>query len=545
MHAQDPVHWQLWQDDTLQRARRQNKLILMSSGYFSCHWCHVMQQENYQNVELAKFLNQHFISVKIDRELTPDLDRYLVQFSQKVAGYAGWPQHVVLTPEGYPFFAFVYLPTPELSSTLERLVGVWQANPQRIRTLAQAAVKPNATPSVPKQTLTSAAFKTAFNRRLISQMDELSGGLKGTAKFPNAPILLTLLRQPNMDTALAEWLQLTLDQMQSQHLFDHIHGGFYRYTVDPEWQTPHFEKMLYTQAQLAQVYGLAAERFQRDDYRDTARQTLAYAETHLYDPEQRLFRGSQSAMDRHHIEGGDYLWSIQALKATLPPKAYQTVYNAWRLDQPAPYEAGWHPKPTQTDWKTIQQALTISPEQIPTDTKSILGWNGLMLSAYATLYRTDPAYRQHAQTHAESLVTHLTRWLSAETPPRAIGEDQYPIGRANLQDYAFVIQGLTDWQAVQSETKIARAIQAQRIRLESLAKQKFLTPQGWHDSDAPLLPGQEGTWLIEDDAVPSPTAILACTHRETLSHSQAKIQQQPLVYASYEHSLRCHPPLTD
>ncbi len=543
MHSQDPVHWQEWQASVLKTAQQDNKLIFLSSGYFACHWCHVMQQENYQDKDVARLLNEYFIPVKIDRELSPDLDRYLIDFAEKAAGHAGWPQHVILTPGGLPFFAFVYQPKTQLIKTLNRVQQLWQTDPKRIIQAAQSGL--NETAPHPKQkappplTLTPAEFQQRFYDELNHQMDDLSGGLKGSHKFPNASVLWAALQPNNTDDSQAEhrhdWLQLTLDQMQSQHLFDHIHGGFYRYTVDPEWQTPHFEKMLYTQAQLAQVYFRAARVFQRDDYLDTARQTLRYAERHLWNPATQLFRGSQSAIDDRQVEGGPYLWTKSQLKKRLTSEEYTEMAQAWSLQGAAPYEAGWHPKPTKKHWASIKRKLQRTPDDIPTDDKSLLGWNGLMLSAYAEAAQQDALNRPHWQTQAKRLSNRLMALMQRPQAPRALSLDNRAIGQANLQDYAYVLQGLKDWQTQAPTPALKQAIQA----LHQQATKRFLSPQGWHFSDAPLLPGQVGHWALPDDAVPSPTAILDCGNAKHLAHSQTKIARYPLRYASYGQALNC------
>lgn len=537
MHGQDDVHWHLWSQDTLNLAKRENKLILISSGYFSCHWCHVMQAENYQNKALAKFLNQHFINVKIDRELTPDLDTFLIQFAQKAAGHAGWPQHVILTPEGYPFFAFVYQPQAQFETTMKKVVQFWQDAPQRIEAAAKKAVKDEQPISSANKPL-GKHFASQFIQRLYqqvrAQMDDLSGGLKATAKFPNAPLLLALMSQPKLPDDIQDWLLLTLDQMQSQHLFDHINGGFYRYTVDPEWQIPHFEKMLYTQAQLAQLYFQASQRFKRPDYADTARASLDYVQRHLAQNGTALYLGSQSAIDKDDIEGGDYLFTPEQLKQRLNQAEYQQVKQEW-LGVPMPYEAGYHPLPTAKYWSSIQQKLLTPPTQIPTDTKSLLGWNGLLLSAYADAIKTKPSKRY--QTAGQALSKQLIQLMQQTNPPRALAENAQPLGRANIQDYAFILQGLKDWHSVIPNQNTANAIQ----HLNQQAKQRFLEKDGWHYSDAPLLPGQHGKWLMEDDAIPSPTALLDCAFPQHLAQSQTELLKYPLAYASYANTVKCLP----
>jgi len=531
MHGKDPVNWQIWSANVLQKAKTDNKLIFISSGYFSCHWCHVMHRESYLNTRSAKFLNQHFISVKIDRELNPELDKVLIEFSQRATGQAGWPQHVVLTPDGYPFAAFIYLNNQDFNTTLSNIVTLWEQQPERIQQLAKNFIPPY--PPATPIPLSATQFQTKLLQQLSRQKDDFSGGItsrQGSSKFPHAPLLQSLITRPNLPIETEEWLQLTLDQMQSQHLFDHIHGGFYRYTIDPEWQTPHFEKMAYTSALLATLYFQASERFQRPDYLKTAQQTLTYLEEHLYNPTTQLYQSSQSAIDRNHQEGGDYLWSKEALQKTLTPKDFKRIQTAWQLEQPAPYEFGWLPFPppniTSTEWQRIRSALQTPANQIPIDSKSILGWNGLILSAYSQAYRTlkTPHYHQKGQ----ALAQRLSQLIQQKNPPRALSQQGNPMGEATLEDYAFIYQGLKDWKNA-SKTAFSTQINA----LEKTIVHQFLNTTGWQYHAIPLLPGQQSEWQMRDDAIPSPAGIVSCLHPKTLSFAGTALLKTPVAYASY------------
>lgn len=527
MHASDPIDWQPWGQAALDKAKTENKMIFLSSGYYACHWCHVMQQENFTDPMIAKMLNQHFISIKIDRELNPEIDQYMIQFSTQSKGVAGWPQHVFATPEGYPFYAFVYLNNARLRQLLNNTQTLWQTQSQSISQQAKkfALKKPKTTQPI------------LFNKALIWQQqqqdlhhyaDTMSGGLNKTAKFPNAPILKTFLKQPSLTESSKDWLITTLEAMQSQknHLFDHVNGGFYRYTVDPEWQMPHFEKMLYTQALLTNIYFLAAKKYQRPDFASTAFKTLKYAETHLYNPTTQLFLGSQSAIDAHHIEGGNYLFSTEELKQKLSVNEFKQVQKDWSVNSAPPYENGWHPKPTLKYWLDIRQLLQTPPEEIPTDTKSILGWNGLMLSAYSAAYQYQPS-KATAQK-AKQLAQTLLKLLQQSIPPRSLTLEGTDTGLANIQDYAYSIQGLEDWQAASGQD-FTTTIQS----LRNTAKNKFLSPQGWQTEVSARLPGQRGVWVMPDNALPSPTAILNCPKPKQALKGIENILKSPLNYLSY------------
>lgn len=544
MHANDPVHWQPWQASVIAEAQRLQKPILLSSGYFACHWCHVMQKENYQDPEIADFLNQHFISVKIDRELHPHTDQALIDFSKKSAGHAGWPQHVILTPEGLPFYAFVYLPKAKLLTRLQRVVALWQSNPEQIRQIAQKAIVKSIPSSAIPLTLDQHQFLQAFNHQLRQNMDELSGGLTSSQKFPKPPLLLTLIQQTKAPDDLQAWLKLTLDQMQNQGLHDAVQGGFFRYTVDPEWQHPHFEKMLYTQALLAKLYFLAAKHFENPHYLATARKTLRYVETHLWNPATRLFMSSQSAIDAQGIEGAAYLWSRQSLKNRLTPSEFNIVNTAWQLSKTPPFELGWLPKITQKNWPNIQAKLHKAPNEFPTDHKSILSWNALLLSSYATAYQTDLPNQTHYAHQAQSLITGLQNAFKITPTPRALDGQAQPMGIATLEDYALTVQALKDWQTVIAPTSrfdpSKKALMTWQSQLTQQATQQFLTAEGWQLTSAPLLPGQRPYWAIPDADTPSATAVLDCAHPKHLAQAQALLKANPLDYASYANTFQCN-----
>ncbi len=541
MHGNDPVDWLIWQESTLKQAKAENKIIMISSGYFSCHWCHVMHKESYKNTDIANYLNEHFISVKIDRELTPDLDKYLINFARKSAGHAGWPQHVFLTPEGYPFFAFTYKPQAELLLSLKKIQAVWQESYEEVTNTARQAIAVIKQPTQQNVTLSTNEFTELFLQQLEPRMDMLSGGLRGSNKFPNEPILKATLLMPTISEEVNEWLLITLDQMQSEHLFDHVYGGFYRYTIDPEWQIPHFEKMLYNQAQLAEIYLIAGKKYNRADYLATAKKTLDYVQNKLFDKTTGLYLGSQSAVDINLIEAADYVWAQQQLKLVLSPKHYAQVTKDWLKKNPPKYEIpinnvkqpAWHPRPTSKYWQDIRKVLAdndLKPyNQIPTDTKSILGWNGLLLSAFAKAVELE----QMQPAVAHNLAASLIKQLNQVKPPRAISNTNQPMGQANIQDYAYIVQGLTDWAKVANNLKY----QQQAITFKEQANKKFLTAQGWLYSNSPLLPGQTGVWAIKDSHIPSPTAILECAKNTQLSNAQQLLISRPFSYPSYVQTL--------
>jgi uncharacterized protein len=229
-HADDPVQWQLWSQDTLKRARRENQLIFVSSGYFACHWCHVMQRETFQNKHIADLLNRHVVAIKLDRELRPDLDAYLFEFVEHTHGIAGWPLNVFLTPDGQPLLGRVYLPADDFLHVLEALLTRWQQDAETLTQLARQAALPGGDDPAPLNTAARQALRDSLQQQLLSALrrdgDFLSGGIGATSKFPRVPILALLLEHFHTHPEMADLLHLTLDQMMNLGLRDHLGGGF-------------------------------------------------------------------------------------------------------------------------------------------------------------------------------------------------------------------------------------------------------------------------------------------------------------------------------
>ncbi|MCB1738621.1 MAG: thioredoxin domain-containing protein, partial [Gammaproteobacteria bacterium] len=251
LHGEDPVAWQDWGRAAFDTAQADGRLILVSVGYFACHWCHVMQRESYRNADIAARLNADFVAIKVDRERHPGIDARLIDFAERTVGRAGWPLNVFLTPDGYPLVAALYEPPARFAALLDRLAARWHSDPQGLRKLAvdayremeSTASKQNVVPPIDTASARAALFRTA-----LEYADTISGGFGQQAKFPMVPVLDALLNgceQGDAPEDVCTFLITTLDHMAALGMHDHLHGGFFRYTVDPDWRTPHFEKMLY------------------------------------------------------------------------------------------------------------------------------------------------------------------------------------------------------------------------------------------------------------------------------------------------------------
>jgi uncharacterized protein YyaL (SSP411 family) len=512
LHGHDPVAWQEWNPATIARARRENKLLFVSVGYFACHWCHVMQRESYKNPQIATLLNRDFIPVKVDRELNTGLDDALQTFSARLQGAAGWPLNAFVTPEGYPAFTILYAPPDAFRTLLTQLSARWRSDRAGIRQLAsRAAPPPGKQPA--DAPLTMARSEQAWERFMAGvwqEADSLHGGFGQVSKFPMAPQLSALLdrqaRQP--DARLGEFLRLTFDQMAARGMQDHIGGGFFRYTVDPDWDTPHFEKMLYDNAQLAVLYLRAATVLERPRYREIARSTLGFMQDELRDA-QGGFYSSTSAVDAAGHEGATYLWTPDELKRRLPPAVYAAVRRVWRLDVPRSFDAGYLPveqvAPTADERPLLVEAARIlypvrRARSLPKDDKLNAGLNGLALSAFSQAASIDPAYRQAADRLQHFLLTRLAR-DGRLVKARAHGRI---LPHAELEDYAYVVQGLLD-----HADATGNAQSRERARhFAHAAWQLFWNTQGWKREATSLLATLQAEPALDDGALYSPSDVL-------------------------------------
>lgn len=512
LHGNDPVAWQEWNAETVARAKRENKLLFVSVGYFACHWCHVMQRESYKNPQIAALLNHDYIPVKVDRELNSGLDDALQTFSAQLSGVAGWPLNAFVTPEGYPVFAVLYLPPDDFRNQLNHLTRRWLADRTGIRAMArQVAPPPAGQPvSVP---LTAPRIEHAWEQFLAGvwqEADTLHGGLGQVSKFPMAPQLHALLerqaRQP--DAKLAEFLRVTFDQMAARGLRDHVGGGFFRYTTDPEWDTPHFEKMLYDNAHLATLYLRAATVLRQPRYREIARSTLDFMRDELLDSSGGFYT-STSAVDDKGREGATYLWEPDELKRLLSPETYVAARRVWRLDAPRSFDDGYLPAeyrtPTADERRLLADAVRVLrplrlARSLPKDDKLNAGLNGLALSAFSQASQLDPAYRRQADRLQQFL---LTRLLKDGRLIKAMARGQV-LPDAELEDYAYVVQGLLDHaDATGNAQSRTRAGQ-----LAHRAWQSFWSEQGWKRELRPLLATLQPAPALADGALYSPSEVL-------------------------------------
>jgi len=523
MHGNDPVDWLDWTPAAAERARRENKLLYLSIGYFSCHWCHVMQRESYQNKAIAAFLNQYFVPVKVDRELEPALDARLIAFAESTRGMGGWPLNVFITPEGNPLYAVLYMPPEEFLTVLKRLQTMWAEDAASLKELALAEAPRATGPGAPKIDAAQARrYATMIRTGALSHGDGVHGGFGDQSKFPSVPQLDFLIAQleRQSDAKLEAFMRLTLDEMADRGLYDHLGGGFFRYTVDPGWKTPHFEKMLYDNALLARLYLRASRVLKQPRYETVARQTLAFMQRDLMDPRGAMI-ASLSAVDEQNVEGGYYLWQRDELTKLLTPTELAVFETVYGIQDAPPFENGYLPIKAQSV-KDAATKVKVSPKEartvlasavqklmsvrghrkLPRDTKLLAGWNGLALSAFVEAARItgDDAYRRTAKQIRDYLAG--TLWTGGQLA-RSVDKGQ-AVGAVSLEDYAFVARGLADWWQLTG----AATDKSLAITVTEKGWLIFYGPQGWRQGARSLIESERGQDLIADGPMPSPAAVL-------------------------------------
>jgi hypothetical protein len=446
-HADNPVDWYAWGQEALDQSRSEGKPLLVSIGYSACHWCHVMERESFDDEATAAVMNELFVNVKVDREERPDVDAVYMDAVVALTGQGGWPLTVFLTPGGEPFFGGTYFPPeprhglPSFRQVLHAVAEAYRERPEDVAAQARVlvdALRRSAETEPSREPLTEALLAEA-ERGLASQLDPRWGGFGHAPKFPPASVLEFLLRRGALDP-----VRLTLDGMAAGGMYDLVGGGFHRYSVDPQWLVPHFEKMLYDNALLVPPYLHAWLLTGEERYRIVAEQTLEYMVRELRLPSGG-FASSQDA-DTDGVEGLTYTW---------------TEEEEAPADLLQPFEHGRSILRGELDDETRGRLLEIRDRrpQPALDDKVIAAWNGLALAALAE------GARRLASNSLLQAAVELGDLLAAEPLWRTLrdGRAKYP---AYLEDYANVAHGLYELHVATGDLRSLR--EARRLALTAV-----------------------------------------------------------------------------
>jgi uncharacterized protein YyaL (SSP411 family) len=547
LHAHNPVDWYPWGNAAFEKAQKENKPIFLSIGYFTCHWCHVMEKESYSDPGVAAILNQYFVSIKVDREERPDIDRLYIAYVEATTGSAGWPLNVLLTADRKPFFGGTYFPPDQLKSLLQRVADAWSKQHDSITQTAGRAAQ-QLIEIVSKQPtaigdLQPAILDQAY-KQIAASYDATNGGFGRAPKFPR-PVTLCFLLRYHARTRQHEPLDMTLNTLRAMErggIHDQLGGGFHRYSTGATWLVPHFEKMLYDQAQLAIVYAEAYQITHDHFYADTTRNILDFTLREMRQP-RGAFASAEDADSRISSgkpetgEGVFYVWTRNEIEEALGKQDAAVFEYAYGVEPdgniPAHqdvrgelkgknvlYEAHSTDETAKKFGLTIEQAadkLTAARKVLlearfrrsrpPLDDKVVTAWNGMMISALARASQAfdEPRYAEIAQSTARFLETHLydsktgKLWRSYRAGSPSV--------EGFLDDYTDLIGGLLD--LYQADFNVHWLTWA--VSLQEKQDQLFGDPKdgGYFDagsSDPSLLSRTRDSY---DGAEPSPNSTAA------------------------------------
>ncbi len=470
LHQSNPVDWYPWGEEALDRARRENKPIFLSVGYSTCYWCHVMERESFSDTATAELMNQHFVNIKLDREERPDLDEIYMAATQLLTHQGGWPNSVFLTPRLVPYFAGTYFPPeerqgmPSFSNVLRSMADAWKnrrddvdAQAQELEAGMRRFLEERGSPAEhpPGESVADRSFDA-----LVGRFDARWAGFGGAPKFPSPSNLFLLQAFADTRADAARMLGATLDQMARGGIYDQLAGGFHRYATDQEWKVPHFEKMLYDNGLLLEIYAREHGRTGDLEAARIVRQTAAFLEREMSAPEGGFWSAIDAETDGR--EGAYYVWTGEELEATLGSEDATYLAPLMGYDRAPFFESSHYvlhlPDPlaeqAQRRQLDVEELLRqIEPlrarllaardqrERPPTDDKVLSDWNGMAISGLATAGRIlgDSSMIARATRGAEFIWTHSRPTGGPLLHSWRAGQAKNP---AYLSDYAFFVRGL-------------------------------------------------------------------------------------------------------
>ena len=477
-HAHNPVDWHPWGAEAFEQAKVADKPVFLSIGYSTCHWCHVMERESFDNEMVASLLNEHFVSIKVDREQRPDLDDVYMTGVQLTTGQGGWPMSNFLTSEGKPFFSGTYFPPADFVRLLAQISEIWRTRRSELEQQADqiASAIDDITSAQNEAVNIDHSIITESVRTLVEMHDPVYGGFGQGMKFPQETNLLLLLYawQRDADDSALAVARKTLDGMMAGGIYDQVGGGFHRYSTDSEWLVPHFEKMLYNQAQLVRVYSKAYEITQDIGYRRIVEQTLDYVLDDLLSATGTFYSARDA--DSEEEEGRFYLWTQAQVGGVLTDDEMLLAEDLFGISEAGNFEGRNIPTLALSlkDYTqvhgleqevllekvdlirsklTIERAKRVQPLR---DEKIISAWNGMMISALViaarALSRDD--YLQAAIVAGHELWT--GNWSTTEKLSRIMLDDHASTA-AGLEDYAYLAEGyLNIFDATADEIWLSR-----------------------------------------------------------------------------------------
>jgi uncharacterized protein YyaL (SSP411 family) len=489
-HTKNPVDWYPWGPEAFEKARRERKAIFLSIGYSTCHWCHVMEHESFEDPEVARLMNEVFVSIKVDREERPDLDNIYMTVCQMMTGSGGWPLTIVMTPDKKPFFAGTYFPKESrygrigMLDLIPRIQEIWmKRHDEAIKSADQiTAALQQYSRNEPGEEIGELTLRTAYEQ-LAHRFDEQHGGFGSAPKFPTPHNLLFFLRywrRSGNEKALG-MVEKTLQAMRRGGIYDHVGFGFYRYSTDPIWLVPHFEKMLYDQALLAMAYTETYQATRKGEYGETAREVFSYVLRDMRSPKGAFYSAEDA--DSEGEEGKFYLWTQEEIQHVLSAEEARLVMAAFAVEKGGNFNEEATGKKrgrnilhlkkelheTASDLKIPEEQLRVRLENARgklfaarekrvhphKDDKILLDWNGLMIAALAKGARVldEPHYAEAAKGALDFILENMRNTDGRLLHRYRDGQAALP---ASVDDYAFLIWGMTELYETTFEVRYLR-----------------------------------------------------------------------------------------
>jgi len=501
-HAHNPVDWYPWEKDAFERAAREDKPVFLSIGYSTCHWCHVMEKESFEDDDVAALMNRSFISVKVDREERPDIDGIYMAVCQMLTGSGGWPLTIIMTPDKKPFFAGTYFPRESrfgrigMLDLIPRVQKMWESDRAGIMKLSAEITEQLRQEDEPQQSDPAESVLHEAFAQLTQLFDKENGGFSSAPKFPTAHILLFLLRygKRTSDRDALHMAARTLDAMRDGGIYDHVGFGFHRYATDARWHVPHFEKMLYDQAMLCLAYTEAFQATGDPRYRKTAEEIITYVLRDMTSPDGGFFSAEDA--DSEGEEGKFYVWSYDEIIRMFDRDDQELICSAFDVrkhgnfaDPVSGEQAGTNILHRETPLHAIAAAHKLSLQQAEAgieetraglfairknrthphkDDKILTDWNGLMITALA---KAAQAFQR--QEYAAAAVRAANFLLNRLRKPDGSLLHRYRQDDASLpahiDDYAFLISGLIELYQATVDPQHLRAA----LSLNSIAIRHF------------------------------------------------------------------------
>ncbi len=580
-HKDNPVNWYPWGEEALKKAKAENKLLVISIGYAACHWCHVMEHESFEDSVVAAVMNRNFVSIKVDREQRPDIDNIYMTAAQMITGRGGWPLNVIALPDGRPVYAGTYFPKEQWIKFLKYFAKMWQDEPEKLIEQAEKITQGiRQMDVVPKVT-----EKSEFNRGDLeviwagfeTYIDPVKGGRRGAPKFPmpdNWEYLMAYSELENNEKA-ASAAERTLDAMANGGIYDQVGGGFARYSTDEDWHIPHFEKMLYDNAQLVSLYSHGWQWKKKTRYRDVIYETLEFVNRELRSPEGGFF--SSLDADSEGEEGKFYVWTAEEFRALLGDDAgfimdyfdvsengnWEHGKNVLRITEALGEVAARHGLSEEQAMETIRRAKKKLLEARSTrvrpglDDKILTAWNALMMEGFTDAYLAfgEKKFLESALKNARFIEEKMMNEDYSLLRNYKDGHASIP---AFLDDYALLINAYIKlYEATFDEHWLQNA-----QGLSSYAKKHFLDPESglfyYTTDDDPSLIARK--MEISDNVIPSSNSAMAMglfrlghyfysdsdleMARQMLHNVREQLLKQPAYFSNWARLLllEVHPP---